>query len=125
MNHVATVPDLLWTPSADRVARSAMARFMQRIRDSEAASVHDYEELWQWSVDQPERFWPMLAEYFGVSASGRWSPVRERGDLSGAGWFPGISLNYARRELGRGRGGGPGWVVAPGGAGPGGWPGGR
>ena len=66
MNHVATVPDLLWKPGADRVARSAMARFLQRIRDSEAASVHDYEDLWQWSVDQPERFWPLLAEYFGI-----------------------------------------------------------
>jgi hypothetical protein len=30
-----------------------MARFMQRIRDSEAASVHDYEDLWQWVRRSP------------------------------------------------------------------------
>jgi acetoacetyl-CoA synthetase len=112
MNHVATVPDLLWTPGADRAARSAMARFMQRIRDSEAASVHDYEDLWQWSVDQPERFWPLLAEHFGVSASGRWSPVRERSDLSGAGWFPGISLNYAQQVFARATAERPALIVA-------------
>jgi acetoacetyl-CoA synthetase len=95
MNHLATSPDLLWTLGVDRVARSAMARFPQRVRDGEVVSVDDYEDLWQWSVDPPGRFWPLLAEHCGVVASGRWAPVRKRRDLSGVGWFPGISLSCA------------------------------
>ena len=50
MDHVATVPDLLWTPGADRVARSAMARFLERVGEGEAVPVDGYKDLWHWSV---------------------------------------------------------------------------
>src|SRR4051794_22705186 len=101
----ATAPAgaLLWTPSAQRAGASAMASFAAAAADLAGADFDDYfddyEALWGWSVDHPEQFWPLLAEFFDVRAGGSWTPMRDRDDFSGAGWFPQITLNYAQQAL--------------------------
>ena len=37
----------------------------------------------------------------GVRAAGAWTPVRDREDLSGAGWFPAVRLNYTDQVFAR------------------------
>src|SRR4051812_14692995 len=97
----ATAPAdaLLWTPSAQRAGSSAMARFAAAAADLAGGDLDDYEALWGWSVDHPEQFWPLLARFFGVRAAGSWTPMRDRDDFSGAGWFPQVTLNYAEQAL--------------------------
>jgi len=85
--------ELLWTPSRQRTTDSAMCRFLEQVCAEEGLPA-SYEDLWQWSVEHPDRFWPRLATFFGVRATGAWTPLRDREDLSGAGWFPALRLNW-------------------------------
>ncbi|TXG88701.1 MAG: acetoacetate--CoA ligase [Rhodocyclaceae bacterium] len=84
---------LLWTPSPEKIAATNMAAFMRR------AGFDSYEALWQWSVDQPEAFWPLVWDFCGAIGE-RGNAVLEHGDrMPGAIWFPQAKLNYAENLL--------------------------
>lgn len=90
----------LWSPDPGRASKSAMARFAAAIADRQGFAANDYPALWEWSVRPGSGFWAALAEFFDVRAEGDWSVEREpREDLSGAGWFPNVRLNYAEQAL--------------------------
>ena len=58
--------DILWAPDAGRVQASEYARFCSWLQESgraAAADVGTYRDLWQWSVDDVERFWRAFAQY--------------------------------------------------------------
>ena len=83
----------LWAPSPERAAASGMAAFMRH------AGFDDYEALWQWSVDRPEAFWPMVWDHCGAVGE-RGGRVLEHGDrMPGAVWFSEARLNYAENLL--------------------------
>ncbi len=84
---------LLWTPSPEIIAATNMAAFMRR------AGFDSYEALWQWSVDRPEAFWPLVWDFCGAIGE-RGNAVLEHGDrMPGAIWFPQAKLNYAENLL--------------------------
>jgi acetoacetyl-CoA synthetase len=93
--------EILWTPSPERAAGSAMARFAHWTAEREGLPAEDFEALWEWSVRPGSGFWASLAEFFDVAAEGDWSVARDPSvsGLSGAGWFPGVRLNYAKQAL--------------------------
>ena len=41
----------MWVPSAEKVARANMTRFMR------GAGAVDYPALYRWSIEKPEEFW--------------------------------------------------------------------
>src|SRR3954466_7267172 len=94
MNQLEHQPTRLWSPKPRRAASSRMARFWESARGTAGLRLESYDDLWAWSVDHPERFWPLIGAFFGVRARGAWTPIRDRSELSGAGWFPQLSLNY-------------------------------
>jgi len=47
---------LLWTPSASRVARSHLTRYLRWLAER-GRTFDDYEALWRWSVADLETFW--------------------------------------------------------------------
>ena len=66
MTRAETRPgELLWTPSPERTKNSAMYRFLGQVCAEEGLPAR-YADLWQWSVEHPDRFWPRLAAFFGV-----------------------------------------------------------
>jgi acetoacetyl-CoA synthetase len=94
--------DPLWTPSPDRVARSALARFMQSV------SVDgDYDAIYAWSIAHPAKFWDALWSFSGVVGDrDPAAPVVQGLDrmlppdpVLGPTWFPGARLNYAENLL--------------------------
>ncbi|MGZ0218307.1 MAG: acetoacetate--CoA ligase [Acidimicrobiales bacterium] len=89
----------LWTPTDEFAAASAMARFMAEVSSHHDVTLSCYDDLWRWSIEHPGDFWIALASFFEVRADGEWTPVRERDDLSGVGWFPDIRINYAEHIL--------------------------
>ena len=58
-------PRPIWTPDPDRAQDSGLARFWRAAQDDEALPLDTYDELWAWSVDRPDRFWPLLGQFFG------------------------------------------------------------
>ena len=92
--------EVLWKPDATRRESSNMSAFMRFIENREAIRLSDYRALWQWSVDEREKFWVGVWEFCGVRASQRWESVLTDGNrMPGSNWFCGARLNYAENVL--------------------------
>jgi acetoacetyl-CoA synthetase len=100
----ATPP--IWTPSAERVARANLTRFVRE----HASPAPTYAALYDWSVANPEDFWAAVWRFVGVVAEARpglpWDRVLVGGDhmgppdpTQGPRWFPGARLNFAENLL--------------------------
>jgi len=84
---------IIWKPSAKRKNSSSMKRFMDWLRDERDLSFADFNELWEWSVNDLERFWKSIWDYFGLSSSTTFSKVLDEEKMPGALWFKGASVN--------------------------------
>ena len=106
----------LWIPSEATIASANVTRF---VRDAvqplggRAARVADSFGLYEWSIEEPERFWPALWHFAGVVSDERagappWDAVLEHGERMappdpelGPRWFRGARLNFAENLLRR------------------------
>jgi acetoacetyl-CoA synthetase len=85
----------MWTPSAERAAQTAMARFMRQVGAADYAALH------RWSVERSEEFWKSLWDFCGVIGE-QHGPVLVDGErMPGAKWFPQARLNFAQNLLRR------------------------
>ncbi|MEU6997127.1 acetoacetate--CoA ligase [Nonomuraea sp. NPDC046570] len=87
---------LLWEPSAEDVANAKISRYFEWLGRAGAS----YQEVWQWSVDDPAAFWASIWDYFGVVGERGDGPVMT-GTMPGVEWFAGARLNYAENALRR------------------------
>ncbi|MCB1055496.1 MAG: AMP-binding protein, partial [Acidobacteria bacterium] len=92
--------EAVWRPSPDRIRGAKLTKFMGWLRQRSSVHVSTYDELYRWSVDHPEQFWPALWDYCGVEASHPWEAVLdEERRMPGARWFHGARLNFAENLL--------------------------
>ena len=63
-------PEVLWTPSEERVKRATLTRYQAWVEERHGLSFGSYEELWRWSVDNLEDFWASIVEFFDVRLGG-------------------------------------------------------
>jgi len=92
----------VWAPSPQRVERTSMTRFMDRVRREHAPGVRDYASLYRWSIEDPAAFWGAVWSFCGVRAAGRGDAVVEGLDrMPGARWFPDARLSFADNLLAR------------------------
>jgi acetoacetyl-CoA synthetase len=90
----------IWSPSPERIERANLSRFMRFVREETGnADLNSYAPLWQFSVDQPERFWTLVWDFCGIKASGAREPMRVDGDAGRSQWFPNVRLNIAQNLL--------------------------
>jgi len=90
--------DILWTPSHPQ--KTNLAIFQTFVEERVGCAFAEYGEFWQWSVENIELFWDLVAEYFGVAFHCRSDTVLSGHQLPGARWFPGARLNYAEHVFG-------------------------
>ncbi len=88
-------PELLWTPSAERVQRATLTRFQDWLEQTRGLRFDGYDELWRWSVSDLEAFWGSLAEFLEIRFEQRGTEVLGVRSMPGAEWFPGSRLSYA------------------------------
>jgi acetoacetyl-CoA synthetase len=92
---------VLWEPDHKTVHDARVTQFMSWLADGRGPRFDRYEELWQWSVTQPARFWAAIWDYFGVL--GEWdhdlASVLVGETMPDVRWFTGATLNYARNAL--------------------------
>jgi acetoacetyl-CoA synthetase len=98
-----TAPQVLWRPSAQRIADAGITRYQSWLEETHGLSFKDYEELWQWSVTEIENFWESIWNYCGVIAHSPYTSVLVERRMPGARWFEGSTLNYAEHALARAR----------------------
>ena len=77
----STARDVLWTPNPDYVETTAMDRF-QRAMDIDGT----YEQLWDWSVSEPDQFWTRLQDFLDVEREGSDTPAREGETMPDVEW---------------------------------------
>jgi acetoacetyl-CoA synthetase len=95
----------LWTPSPERAAASAMARFAEIASGRAGRPLKGFRELHAWSIEDRASFWDLVWDFCGVVGD-KGGPVLENGDaMPGARFFPEARLNFAENLL-RGSGSG-------------------
>ncbi len=87
-------PALLWNPTAARIQRSQLYRFMTWLRQERGRDFPDYDSLWRWSVSDLEGFWAAAWDYFDIKAYKPYEKVLARREMPGARWFTGAELNF-------------------------------
>jgi acetoacetyl-CoA synthetase len=91
----AVKPEVLWTPSPERVKRAWLTRYQAWLGETRGLAFDDYQELWRWSVSELEDFWASIVEFFEVQFHSEPQAVLGSQEMPGASWFPGATLNYA------------------------------
>jgi acetyl-CoA synthetase len=83
--------EFVWQPSPQLIERANLTR-LQR-----ALGAEDYHELHRISIEEPDRFWPVLIDDLGIEFSRRWDAVVDssRGPEWST-WFVGGQVNVAR-----------------------------
>jgi acetyl-CoA synthetase len=83
--------EFVWQPSPELIERANLTR-LQR-----ALGASDYHELHRISIEEPDRFWPVLIDDLGIEFSRRWDTVVDssRGPEWST-WFVGGQVNVAR-----------------------------
>src|SRR6056297_446120 len=92
--------EILWQPSEEQIKQTNMYRFIQYVNGRYHLSISDYQELYQWSVEQIPEFWAAMWDFADIIYSQPYSEVVD--DLSkmpGAKWFSGARLNFAENLL--------------------------
>ena len=85
---------ILWQPSRRRAEASAMHRFMT------AQGFDNYDDLYDWSVEDIGAFWQSVSEFCDIRFARTAEQVVARpDDMMNAGWFDGARLNYAENLL--------------------------
>jgi acetoacetyl-CoA synthetase len=88
----------LWSPSPERIEGTLLKRFMDSIC-KQYGVFQDYDQLWQWSVDEIEDFWRAVWDFCGVVGDPAEEVLRNGQDLFNAEFFPDASLNYSENLL--------------------------
>ena len=87
------VGDVLWEPSAPESTNLAI--FQKFVEGRVGLTFAEYAGFWQWSVDNIEQFWLLVAEYFHVKFHCPADSVLSGKEMPGVRWFPGARLNFA------------------------------
>ena len=91
--------EILWQPSPERAAATAISRFAAERGFTGPDAV---EALRRWSVAEPAAFWRAVWDLGGVVGEGPLEPELENpAAMPGARWFPNVRLNFAENLLRR------------------------
>ncbi|HLY49093.1 MAG TPA: acetoacetate--CoA ligase [Solirubrobacteraceae bacterium] len=91
----AVEPEVLWTPSPERVQRAWVTRYATWLEETRGLAFGDYQELWRWSATELEAFWGSIVEFLDVRFHSEPTAVLGSSEMPGAEWFPGATVNYA------------------------------
>ncbi len=93
----------IWVPEQDEIAAAKVSRFARWLtQHGRARLTGDYLELWQWSVNRLDEFWPAVWDYFGIRSATPYERVLSGSVMPDIEWFPGAQVSYVE-HLFRGR----------------------
>jgi len=90
----------LWAPSKQRVEKAQITKFIALVNNKCGTDLSDFDDLHDFSVAEPEKFWTAVWDFGDVKAQTRGDIVIEdRNKIPGAKFFPGSRLNFAENLL--------------------------
>ena len=90
----------LWTPTEEQVKGSNLTGFIQHIKQTYGQNLGSFDELYNWSLEDPDKFWQATWHYCKVIAGLQSTTVIEhREKMEHARFFPQARLNYAENLL--------------------------
>lgn len=106
MRSIETGTLLKAAPARADWSESRMGVFLAEIEHKTGRHFADYDEAWQWSVDNLEEFWGAVWEHFEIITHTPYETVLREQKMPGADWFPGATINYTEHIVRavRGRG---------------------
>ena len=89
------------------IAASNMTGFMQHVNHHYQLQLKNYPELYQWSIDHADQFWPAVWDYCQIQAALPYTNPYQRAAATALFedgkpttiWFPGARLNFAENCL--------------------------
>ncbi len=91
---------LLWQPSQERIESTNMYRFMQEVNKTHDKDFADYQDLYEWSVNDLEAFWSFAWDFLDIKSSRRFDKaIDDPGKMPGARFFVNSRLNFAENLL--------------------------
>ena len=92
--------DLLWKPDKSAYSNSAIKNFSDIIINRYGINFDEYQDLWQWSIKKPEKFWSTLLQSLDIHYYGKIDPVISKDELIyDQKFFSNVSLNYAENII--------------------------
>ena len=92
----------LWQPSASRVESARISAFIRQVNDDWGTDLAGYPALYDFSLEEMEKFWESLWRFAGVIADPAPGSVLVDGDkMPGAQFYPDARLNFAENLLRR------------------------
>jgi acetoacetyl-CoA synthetase len=89
----------LWTPSPERIARSAVTALIADVNRQYDTKLGNYRDLHDWSVTEPGAFWSEVWRLGDVIGDQGTVPLTDGDKMPGAHFFPEARLNYAENLL--------------------------
>lgn len=88
-------PKVLWTPSQSWKNDCNLEHYRNWLLQEKSLKFENYDQIWEWSVDQTRQFWLTIYEYFKVIDHGHYEYVHGDEEMPDTSWFRGSKLNYA------------------------------
>ena len=89
----------LWSPSKQQIASTLLSKFAMQASDVSGRDLVEYDDLWEWSVQDKDGFWSTLWDFAGVIGEKGAVTLQNGSDVKNAKFFPQARLNYAQNQL--------------------------
>lgn len=91
---------VVWKPKHQEM--TLMWQFKHLVETTYAHKIENYRQLHDWSVNNPEKFWQMIKDFFAIPFTKTAKQIlNEYTHMKDARWFVGAELNYAQAILSR------------------------
>jgi len=90
---------ILWSPSKEQVAQANCTKFTTKINQSFDINLVSFQELYLWSIENPESFWNVLWDFTGVIGNKGNNILEDKDQMPGAKWFSDSKVNFAENLL--------------------------
>ena len=92
--------EIMWHPSDDRIQKTQISKFCQKVSDKYGIQFSDYQSLHRWSVEHISDFWEMIWNENNIIHSRNYTQiVDDDTKMTGAKWLSGVRLNFAENLL--------------------------
>ena len=92
--------NIVWKPQDYHFKSSNIAKFISHINEKFLLEIDQYEQLYDWSINNPSIFWDNISKFCDINFSHPPKNILERHEsFIGSKWFEGATLNFAENLL--------------------------